>query len=373
MTGPLRGLRVVELAALGPVPHACMVLADLGADLVHVARPGTNPMSEIAGSVDNVLRGRTSVVADLKTESGRADVLELIDAADVLAEGFRPGVMERLGLGPDACLERNPRLVYARMTGWGREGSLAQTAGHDLNYLAVTGVLNMIGPADAPPPPPLTLVGDYGGGSMFLVSGVLAALVERGSSGQGQVVDVAMIDGVAVLAQKMWAMRAAGTWSEERGVNLLDGAAPFYRTYSCSDGRYLAVAAIERPFFAQLLEGLGIAAGDVPGDQYDRTCWPALRDLLASRIRTRPRDDWAARFAGTDACVAPVLTMSEAIQHPHAVARSAFVDLSGAVQPAPAPRFARTPTATPVPPPSGPPTPVAVVLDRWRRQATPSG
>jgi alpha-methylacyl-CoA racemase len=371
MTGPLQGVRVVEMAGLGPVPHGCMVLADLGADVVHVARPGPNPMAELAGAVDHVLRGRTSVVADLKTDAGVADVLDLAAAADVLVEGFRPGVMERLGLGPDVCRERNRGLVYARMTGWGRDGPLAQTAGHDVNYLALSGVLHMIGPAEVPPPPPLTLVGDYGGGSMFLVSGVLAALVERARTGQGQVVDVAMVDGVAVLAQKMWAMRAAGTWSEQRSANLLDGAAPFYATYSCADGRYLAVAAIERGFFAHLLDGLGIAAADVPGDQYDRTCWPALRELLATRIRTRTRDQWAAAFDGVDACVAPVLTMSEAARHPHALARDAYVDIAGAVQPAPAPRFERTPSSTPAAPTRDEPVAASAVMNRWLSERRP--
>jgi alpha-methylacyl-CoA racemase len=365
MSGPLDGVRVVEMAGLGPVPHACMMLADLGADVVHVARPGPNPMAELAGAVDNVLRGRTSVVADVKSADGLAGVSALAAAADVLVEGFRPGVMERLGLGPDVCRERNPRLVYARMTGWGRDGPLAHAAGHDLNYLALSGVLNMLGPEDRPPPPPLTLVGDYGGGSMFLVTGVLAALVERERSGQGQVVDVAMVDGVAVLAQKMWAMRAAGTWSEQRQANLLDGAAPFYSTYECADGRYLAIGAIERPFFATLIDGLDLSAADLPGDQYDRASWPALRQMIAARIRTRSRDAWAEEFAGRDACVAPVLTMSEAVQHPHARARDAFVEIDGAVQPAPAPRFDRTPLPVPAPPPSGPTAEVADVLARW--------
>jgi alpha-methylacyl-CoA racemase len=363
--GPLTGLRVVEMAGLGPTPHACMQLADLGADVVHVARPGPNAMAELAGATDNVLRGRTSVVADLKSSTELAEVLDLVSVADVLIEGFRPGVMERLGLGPDVCHDRNPRLVYARMTGWGREGPLAEAAGHDLNYLALSGVLHMIGPDRSPPPPPLTLVGDYGGGSMFLVTGVLAALWERERSGLGQVVDVAMADGIGVLSQKMWAMRAAGTWSEQRESNLLDGAAPFYATYECADGRFLAVAAIERKFFAELVAGLDLGSVSEFGDQYDRASWPAWRTAIEARIRTRPRDEWAGLFEGTDACVAPVLTMTEAIDHPHAQARAAFIDLDGAVQPAPAPRFQRSELSTPTPPPTSS-EPMAKVLDRWR-------
>jgi alpha-methylacyl-CoA racemase len=364
--GPLDGLRVVEMAGLGPVPHAAMQLADLGADVVHVARPGPSAIAELAGAVDNVLRGRTAVVVDLKSAGGVPDVLELIAAADVLIEGFRPGVMERLGLGPEVCRARNPRLVYARLTGWGREGPLAMAAGHDLNYLALSGVLAAIGPDDAPPPSPLTLIGDYGGGSMFLVTGVLAALWERERSGQGQVVDVAMVDGIGVLSQKIWAMRAAGTWSEQRHSNVLDGGAPFYDTYTCADGRYLSVAAIERRFFALLLEGLEISASDDLGDQYDRANWPHLREIISARVRTKTQHEWAAVFDGTDACVAPVLTMSEALQHQHAIARQAFVDLDGAVQPSPAPRFDRTPLPTPAPPAGDNVTDIREVIARWR-------
>jgi alpha-methylacyl-CoA racemase len=360
--GPLAGLRVVELAGLGPVPHAAMQLADLGADVVRVDRPG-GAMSPLAGSVDSTLRGRTTVVADLKDDGHRLSVAGLAERADVLIEGFRPGVAERLGLGPDACLARNRRLVYARMTGWGRSGPLADAAGHDLNYLALSGVLHAIGRADTPPPVPLTLVGDYGGGSMFLVTGILAALYERQRSGQGQVVDVAMVDGIGVLAQKMWAMRGAGTWSEERSANLLDGGAPFYDVYPCADGRYLAIGAIERQFYRSLLAGLGLDGEDL-GDQYDRRAWPAVRAALADRIGTRTRDEWAETFAGTDACVAPVLTFSEALAHPHALARDAFVEIDGVAQPAPAPRFGRTPPGTPGSAVASP-VPVEDVLDRW--------
>jgi alpha-methylacyl-CoA racemase len=363
MSGPLGGLRVVELAGLGPVPHAAMQLADLGADVVRVDRPG-GAASALAGEVDHVLRGRTTVVADLKVPGQLAAVASIVDRADVLLEGFRPGVLERLGLGPDTCLERNPRLVYARMTGWGRAGPLAATAGHDLTYLALSGVLNAIGPAEAPPPVPLTLLGDYGGGSMFLVTGILAALYERGRSGRGQVVDAAMVDGIGVLAAKTWAMRGAGTWSEQRHANLLDGGAPFYDTYECADGRWVAVAPIERKFYAELLSGLGLSDVDI-GDQYDRAAWPAIRAALTERFRTRSRDGWAAVFEGTDACVAPVLTFSEALRHPHAVARAAFVSIEGVAQPAPAPRFDRTPAGVPSGPSERLDTPVEDVLAAW--------
>jgi alpha-methylacyl-CoA racemase len=274
--------------------------------------------------------------------------------------------MERLGLGPLVCLEANPRLIYGRMTGWGRGGPLSDVAGHDLNYLALSGVLHALGAKESPPSPPLTLVGDYGGGSMFLVTGVLSALWERERSGQGQVVDVAMVDGIGVLSQKIWAMRGVGTWSEERQANILDGAAPFYATYACSDGRYVAVAAIERRFFAELLAGLGLSATDV-GDQYDRLTWSSTRALIAGRVATRSRDEWAMTFEGTDACVTPVLTFSEALTHPHAIEREAYIELEGVAQPAPAPRFERSRVALPVGPSATGNTGLAIedALRRW--------
>ncbi|MFF5232383.1 CaiB/BaiF CoA transferase family protein [Dactylosporangium sp. NPDC000521] len=341
MSGPLRGVRVVEMAALGPVPHAAMMLADLGADVVRVDRPG-GAMSPLAGVFDPVLRGRTHVVADLKSAGDRDAVLELLAAADVVLEGFRPGVMERLGLGPQPVTAANPRIVYGRITGWGRTGPLADAAGHDLNYLALTGVLGALGDPGAAPPVPLAVLGDYAGGSMFLLTGVLAALVERAVSGQGQVVDVAMVDGIGVVAEKVWAMRGAGTWADERRSNLLDGGAPFYDVYRCADDRYLAVAAIEGQFFAALLDGLGLRA---EGDQHDRTTWPSLRARIAGRVASRTRDEWVEIFAGRDACVSPVLSFAEAAAHPQARARDAFVTVDGVVQPAPSPRFARTPAA----------------------------
>jgi alpha-methylacyl-CoA racemase len=351
MSGPLTGLRVVEMAGLGPVPHAAMILADLGADVVRVERPGPNAMAELAGSVDHVLRGRRTTVLDVKTPAGLDGLADLTARADVLLEGFRPGVMERLGLGPDELLLRNSRLVFGRMTGWGPDGPLALTAGHDLNYLSLTGVLHAMGSPDTPPPVPLTLLGDYAGGSLFLVTGVLAALWERQRSGRGQVVDVAMVDGIGILSQKYWAMRGAGTWSDERRSNLLDGAAPFYDTYRCADGRFLAVAAIERKFYAELVRCLDIDP-ETLGDQYDRAAWPGIRDALAAAIGARTRDEWAETFADTDACATPVLSFAEALEHAHARKRGGFLELDGVDQPAPAPRFSRTPAAVPAPPPA---------------------
>ncbi|GAB3141390.1 alpha-methylacyl-CoA racemase [Amycolatopsis stemonae] len=333
MAGPLAGLRVVELAGIGPGPHAAMVLADLGADVTRVERSGSTDR-------DALLRGRRFVAADLKTAEGLERVQRLVEQADVLIEGYRPGVAERLGLGPDDCLARNPRLVYGRMTGWGQDGPLAQRAGHDLNYLGITGALHAIGRAGERPVPPLNLVGDFGGGSMLLLTGILAALWERERSGQGQVVDAAMVDGVSVLLQMMWAMRGRGEWSDERGTNLLDGGAPFYDTYECADGRYVAVGAIEPQFYAQLLAGLGLEA-DLP-DRLDRTGWPALRARFAEAFHSAPRDHWAKVFDGTDACVTPVLTFEEAREHPHLVARGTLTVVDGVPQAAPAPRFSRT-------------------------------
>ena len=349
MAGPLRGLRVLELAGLGPAPHAAMTLADLGADVVRVERPG-GTLDLTAGGPDQLLRGRRSIAADLKSTAGRELVLSLAGRADVLIEGFRPGVTERLGVGPRECLAVNPRLIYGRVTGWGRTGPLADRAGHDINYLALTGALHAIGRAGERPVPPLNLVADFGGGSLPLVAGVLAALWERELSGTGQVVDAAMVDGVATLTQMMWSMRAQGTWSDERGSNLLDGGAPFYDTYTCSDGRWVAVGAIEPAFYRQLLTGLGLDDGQLP-DQYDRAGWPELRVALAAAFAARPRDHWTAVFAGTDACVTPVLSPAEATRDPHLAGRATFIEVNDVVQAAPGPRFSRTAPDTPSPPP----------------------
>ena len=335
--GPLTGVRIVELAGLGPAPHACMVLADLGADVLRIDRPGG---SIGLTSPDLLTRSRRSVAVDLKHPAGPETVLRLVERADVLVEGLRPGVTERLGVGPEVCLARNPRLVYGRMTGWGQDGPLAPRAGHDLNYLAVSGVLSAIGEPGRKPVPPLNLVGDFGGGSMLLVVGVLAALLERSTSGHGQVVDAAMVDGASTLMAMTWALRGAGSWSDERGSNLLDGGAPFYDTYRCADGGYLAVGAIEPQFWAIVVDVLGL--DDVP-DQLDEGRWPELRSRVAAVIATRDRDEWAAMFAPLDACVSPVLTMGEAMRHPHICARNTIIDVDGVPQPAAAPRLSRTP------------------------------
>lgn len=340
MAGPLQGLRVVELAGIGPGPHAGMMLGDLGADVVRVERPGGSVGIPV-NKHDATLRNRRSVVADLKSEPGHELVLRLIAKADVLIEGYRPGVTERLGLGPTECAAVNERLIYARMTGWGQDGPRARQAGHDINYISLNGVLHAIGRQGERPVPPLNLAGDFGGGSMFLLAGILAALYERQNSGKGQVVDAAMVDGSSVLIQAIWSFRANGLWSDERGTNLLDTGAPFYDTYQCADGRHVAVGAIEPQFYAALLEGLDLAAADLPS-QNDVSQWPALRMRFAEAFATRDRDHWAHVFAGTDACVTPVLSFGEVLTEPHIVARNTFYDDDGHLQPSPAPRFSRT-------------------------------
>ncbi|MBW0113880.1 CaiB/BaiF CoA transferase family protein [Pseudonocardia abyssalis] len=359
-TGPLTGMRVIELGGIGPVPHAAMVLGDLGADVVRIQRPGGFRLSD--PTRDHLLRSRQNHVLDLKDPAGRDQVVALAEHADIALEGFRPGVAERLGLGPDDLAARNPGLVYGRMTGWGQTGPLADAVGHDINYIALNGTLHAMGPHDGPPAAPLNLAADFGGGSMLLVTGVLAALWERERSGRGQVVDAAMVDGSALLMQAIWAWRGTGGWSDERGANLLDGGAPFYRTYRCGDDRFVAVGAIEPPFYADLLKGLGLTGEDLP-DQDDRAGWPALAARFCAEFATRPRDDWADVFAGLDACVTPVLSFAEAVDHPHAVARGAFAHLDGIDQPSPAPRFSRSPAGEPGPP--APAVPVAETLRRW--------
>lgn len=340
--GPLSGVRVLEVAGLGPAPFAAMVLGDLGAEVWRLDRPGGNTGGvALPAEADWMNRNRRNLAVDLKSPEGVAVALELAAAADVMIEGFRPGVVERLGIGPDACLGRNPRLVYGRMTGWGQNGPWAQRAGHDLTYLALTGALAAMGPPDAPPPVPLNLVADFGGGGQVLATGILAALVERATSGRGQVVDAAMVDGVAAQTTMVHGFRALGAWQDERGANLLDGGAPFYRCYTCADGRFVAVGALEPPFFAALCAGLGIDPAEVP--QHDPAAWPAQTERFAAVFASRSRDEWAEVFEGTDACVAPVLTMAEAPDHPHLAARGTFTTVEGRTQPAPAPRFSRTP------------------------------
>ncbi len=344
--GPLHGLRILEFAGIGPGPFCAMLLADLGAEVVRLDRQDGPPGSR----QDFVGRGRRSVALDLKSPAAVEAALRLVEGADALIEGYRPGVMERLGLGPDPCLGRNPRLVYGRMTGWGQEGPLAQAAGHDINYIALTGALWSIGRAGERPVPPLNLVGDYGGGGMLLAFGILAALLEAKGSGRGQVLDAAMVDGAALLMAPIYAMLARGRWRHERGANMLDGAAPWYDTYECADGRWLAVGPIEPQFFALMAQTLELDPARFAG-RMEPANWPPLRDELTAAFRTRTRDDWAAAFEGTDACVAPVLDLREAPAHPHNVARGIFQERDGAVQPAAAPRFGRTPAVPGLPPP----------------------
>lgn len=348
MSGPLDGLKVLELGAIGPSAHAAMFLGDLGAEVVRVDRPdaASNPEIRLTGQV---LRNRRSVTLDLKDVEDLERFLQLAQNADVLIEGFRPGVAEKLGLGPDECFGRNPRLVFARITGWGRTGPLARFAGHDLNYLAVSGVLSSLGSAEHPPPPPLNLVADYGGGSMFVLVGILAALWERNTSGRGQVVDAAMLNGVSVLSELIWSLRAQGSWDERRGVNLLDGAAPFYTTYRCQDDRYLAVAPLEAKFYEFFLANLGLDPDNLP-DRDDPANWPELHTRFADVIVTRSRDDWASVFAETDSCVSPVLTWSEAAVHPQMVHQGALYSSADGISASPGPWFSRSELSAPVSP-----------------------
>lgn len=345
--GPLRGVRVVELASIGPGPHAAMTLADLGADVIRVERPG-GTLSAVARDKDVLTRGRPSVAMDLKDPRAASVVLDLVATADVLIEGMRPGVAERLGVGPAECLARNPRLVYGRMTGWGQEGPLAPHAGHDIDYIAVSGSLHGLGRAGGPPQFPQNLLGDFAGGSAYLVIGVLAALLEARASGHGQVVDAAIVDGTAHLNAMLAGLIAGGAWREERGTNLLDSGAPFYDVYETADGQHMAVGAIEPQFYAELLEGLGLV--DTAPDRSDPGNWPALREALAARFRERTQQEWTGVFEGADACVSPVLPLTEAARHPHLAARHTYLEQDGVVQPAPAPRFSRTPAALGSPP-----------------------
>ena len=354
--GPLKGIRIVEFAALGPAPMGTMLLADLGAEVLRIERKpgaGSRPTAELFDpAIDILNRNRRVVALDLKRPQAIETVLRLLEGADALIEGFRPGVMERLGLGPEACLARNPRLVYGRMTGWGQHGKFAHAAGHDINYLSLSGALHAIGEPGRKPVVPLNLVADGGGGAMLLALGVLAGLLEARGSGRGQVVDAAMTDGAALLMSMMYTLKAMGQWQQQRGSNLLDGGAHFYDSYPCSDGRWISVGAIEPQFYAQLLEKTGITDPDFL-QQWDRSRWPRLREKLALVIAERTRDEWCAVFDGTDACVAPVLDMDEAPRHPHNRSRNTFTEVAGVVQPAAAPRFSRTPPAQPTAPRTG--------------------
>jgi alpha-methylacyl-CoA racemase len=349
MTGPLHGLRVVEIAALGPAPFCGMVLADLGADVVRVDRAGAVTGGHTSSTRNDLMgRGKRSIGVDLKHEEGVSVVLRLVEGADALIEGFRPGVAERLGIGPAQCLARNAALVYGRMTGWGQDGPLSERAGHDIDYIALSGALAAIGPAEMPVPP-LNLVGDFGGGGMLLAVGLLAAVIHARETGEGQVVDAAMVDGSALLTTAMHGHIAEGWWVPGRGANLLDGGAPFYAVYETADGGHIAVGALEPQFFAALLEGLGIDQEVLPA-QGDREGWPKIKAALAAKFSSRSRDDWAEHFAAIDACVAPVLDATEVLGHPHNMAREVFIEVDGVTQPAPGPRF----SVTRVPAPSGP-------------------
>ncbi|MBC7728805.1 MAG: CoA transferase [Microbacteriaceae bacterium] len=348
--GPLTGLRVVELASIGPGPLCAMLLADLGAEVIRIDRTEPSglgvPMDvkfEVSG------RNRRSVALDIKQPAGRDAALRLIDRADVLIEGFRPGVAERLGLGPEACQARNPGLVFGRMTGFGQTGPLSQAAGHDLNYIALTGALHAIGGKDKPVPP-LNLVGDYGGGALYLAFGILAAIFERSRSGQGQVVDAAMVDGASSLMSIFFGMAASGAWNvNERAANLLDGGSPFYDTYATSDSQWVSIGALEAKFFAELVQRIGLDTCYIQR-QYDRRCWPEMRADIGRLIAAKTRDEWSALLEGTDVCFAPVLRIDEVARHPHAVARGAYIDIGGVTQPAPAPRFSRSQLAHPTAP-----------------------
>ncbi|KMO11409.1 CaiB/BaiF CoA transferase family protein [Methylobacterium platani] len=360
--GPLAGLRIVEFAGIGPGPFAAMLLADMGAELVRLDRPGgADPYSR-----NVVARGRPTVTVDLKDPADRAGALALLERADALIEGFRPGVMERLGLGPDAVLARNPRLVYGRMTGWGQDGPLARAAGHDITYMAVTGALAAIGPAERPVPP-LNLVGDYGGGALYLVTGLLAALLSAGRTGRGQVVDAAICDGAASLMAMFSELASQGRWSDRREANLLDGGAPWYRTYACADGNHVALGALEPHFYALFRRLTGLDADPDFDRRDDPEIWPVLRRKLEALFLTKTRDDWCRLLEGTDACLAPVLALGEAADHPHLAARQTFVTVDGTVQPAPAPRFSGTPSA--IRPAAGPLT-LAEAVRRWSGEGT---
>jgi len=343
--GPLKGYRIVEFAGLGPAPMCAMLLADLGADVIRIDRAvGRVDRLGRGDRTDLLSRSRRAITVNLKSPDGVAVALALIDKADALIEGFRPGVMERLGVGPDVCLTRNPRLVYGRMTGWGQHGPLAAAAGHDINYIAISGVLHAIGRQGDRPVPPINVAGDFGGGALYLALGVVCGLLEAKASGKGQVVDAAMVDGAASLITFIYGMLAAGHWKDERGVNFIDSGAHFYEVYTCADGKHICIGAIEPEFYEELMTLIGLSAAETPG-RMDRANWPAYKARFADLFRTRSRDEWCKILEGTDACFAPVLSLEEAPAHPHNRARGTFVEVDGIVQPAPAPRFSRTPGA----------------------------
>lgn len=357
--GPLHGVKVIEFVGLGPAPFCAMLLSDLGAEVVRIDRPGAGG----GGPAEVLARGRKSIAFNLKKPEAVESCLKLLKSADILLEGYRPGVMERLGLGPDVCLKANPKLVYGRMTGWGQHGPLAHAAGHDLNYIAITGALDAIGPKERPVPP-VNVVGDFGGGSMYLAVGVLAALHHARATGEGQVVDAAIVDGTAHLMAAVHQLSAMGLWAAPRGENLLDGGAPFYDTYRCADGKFVSVAPLEPEFYALLIDKLGLKDHPAVANQYDAAHWPAMRQLLTDAFASQPRDHWTALLEGADACFAPVLDIHEAPHHPHMQARGVFEEVDGVMQAAPAPRFSRTPGAIQGPAPK-PGADTEAVLDSW--------
>ncbi|MFC3674906.1 CaiB/BaiF CoA transferase family protein [Ferrovibrio xuzhouensis] len=362
--GPLTGYRIVEMAGIGPGPFCAMMLADMGAEVIRIDRPEAGDLGirrDPRYSITN--RGRRSLVIDLKKSAGVEVVRRLLGHADGLIEGYRPGVMERLGLGPDVCHAINPKLVYGRMTGWGQDGPLSAAAGHDLNYIALSGALYPIGPEGSPPPPPLNLVGDFGGGAMYLAFGLVCGLLEATRSGKGQMVDAAIVDGVSSLMSFVYGYMAGGYWSERRGTNILDGSVPWYASYETSDGRYIAIAAVEARFYRQLVEKLGLGEAEI-GKQHDRSAWPGLKQTFADIFRTRTRQDWSDLLEGTDVCFAPVLTPQEVPLHPHIRARGNFIEVDGIIQPGPAPQFSRTPGAVQGPPPQ-PGQHTAAILAEW--------
>ena len=362
--GPLDGYRIVEIAGRGPGPFAGMMLSDMGADVLRVDRPGTGVRSQSPDpTLELVNRGRQSVVVDLKHPEGAGVVLRLVERADAIFEGYRPGVAERLGVGPDACLERNPAIVYARATGWGQTGPLSQVVGHDINYIALAGALEPIGLADRPPVPPLNLVGDYGGGGTILAFGIVCALLESQRSGQGQVIDAAMVDGASLLMTVIHGRMLMGTWTDQRGSNYLDGGAPFYSTYETKDGKYVSIGCIEGKFYAPMVAALGLREADLPA-QWDRSAWPEIKRRFGEIFRTRTRKEWEEKMGSEDLCFAPVLSPGEASDHPHQRARNAFVEVAGVVQPAPTPRFSRT-TAAIAGPPSRPGEHSRTALTDW--------
>jgi alpha-methylacyl-CoA racemase len=350
LSGPLNGLKIIEIAGIGPGPFTSMMLADMGADVVRVERASQVQGADPALPPGDFLnRSRRSIGIDLKSDEGIETLLRLIERADGLVEGFRPGVMERLGIGPEVCLGRNPRLVFGRMTGWGQQGEYASMAGHDINYIALGGVLEHLGRAGEKPTPAINLIGDFGGGGMLLAFGMVCGLLEASRSGQGQVIDAAMIDGASLLMTMIWSFKGMGFWKQERGTNLLDTGAHFYDTYECSDGRFISLGAIEPQFYSELLKLLGLDGDDLP-HQMDRERWPETRERFAEVILTKSRAEWEEILGGSDACFAPVLSMDEAVDHPHNRERQAFVEVAGQFQPAPAPRFSRTPGAVSRPP-----------------------